>query len=374
MKVLELCLSEGLGGLELYMFRCSIALTSSHDEKNSVIAVLNKNSKLNEYFDNNTKIKYQYINHFFRALPLFNALKLAKIIDSNKVDVVHLHWGKDLPLASIAKYFSRQKPALVYTRQMGVTRFKKDIYHNFLYKQLDLMLTITQQIEDTCKRFIPRYKDKIKKLYYGVKQPQQFLDGEQVKDQRKTLGFKQDDFIVGLIGRLEPFKGQHLLIDAIHIAKQNKQTIKALIIGHEMNNGYREELKQQAETLGILENIVFKDFSHEPQQLMQLCDCVVLATVNEAFGLVLPEAMRAGIAVIGSNSGGVLEIIDHQKTGLLFESQNENSLYQQISYFYENSDVKEKIAAQGKIKADRIFDDNKHFQTLEKLMLDIVKQ
>ena len=106
---------------------------------------------------------------------------------------------------------------------------------------------------------------------------------------------------------------------------------------------------------------------------MQLCDCIALTTVNEAFGLVLPEAMRAGIAVIGSNNGGVPEIIDHKETGLLFESQNENSLYQQIRYFYENSALKEKIATQGKEKADQMFDDNKHFQTLENFMLDIVK-
>ena len=373
MKVLELCLSEGLGGLELYMFRCSMALSNSQNENSNVIAVLSENSKLKKYFGNNTKIKYRYINHFFRALPLLNALKLAKIIDNNNVDIIHMHWGKDLALVAIAKFLSQRKPALIYTRQMGVTRYKNDIYHNFLYKQLDLMLTITQQIEDVCKQFIPRYKNKIKKLYYGVKQPDKYLEKEQVNTERKTLGLHKNDFVVGLIGRLEPYKGQHLLIKAVHIAKQKGQTIKALIVGHEMNAGYRKQLKQQAKTLGVLEDIVFKDFSHEPQQLMQLCDCVVLATVNEAFGLVLPEAMRAGTAVIGSNRGGVLEIIDHQKTGLLFESKNENSLYQQISYFYENSDIKEKIASQGKVKADKVFNDKQHFETLEKLMLDAIK-
>jgi glycosyltransferase involved in cell wall biosynthesis len=377
MNILELCLSEGLGGLELYVFRCSIALEKSTDDdglnnKHSIIAVLNKNRKLDDYFDNNAAIKYHYIKPRFKSLPLVNAFKLAKIIDQNKIDIVHLHWGKDLPLAAIAKIFSRQKPALVYTRQMGVTRLKDDIYHNILYGQLDLMLTITKQIETVCKKFIPRYKEKIKKLYYGVSKPKQFLHSAQVQNKREELGFKKDDFIIGLIGRLEPVKGQQLLIKAIHIAKQNGHNLKAFIIGHEMNEGYRDSLKQQAKTLGVSDNIIFKDFSKEPQQLMQLCDCLVLATANEAFGLVLPEAMRAGVAVIGSNNGGVPEIIDHKKTGLLFESGNENSLYQQISLFYENNEFKEKMAKQGQIKADKIFNDKQHFKTLEEYMMALV--
>lgn len=374
MNILELCLSEGLGGLELYMFRSSITLASSVSEKNTVLAVLSKDSKLDNYFENNSAIKYQYIKNFFSRLPLLNALKLAKIIDHNKIDVIHMHWGKDLPLAALAKAFSRRKPALVYTRQMSITRYKNDFYHDFLYRQLDLMLTITKEIEGVCKKFIPRYKEKIAQLYYGVKQPEHFLNREEIQSQRRALSFSKQDFIVGLIGRLEPYKGQHLLIKAIHNAKQNGLDIKALIVGHEMDAGYRDKLKHLAESLGVLDNIVFQNFSRTPQTLMQLCDCVLLATEHEAFGLVLAEAMRAGIAVIGSNRGGVLEIIDHQKTGLLFDSGNDNSLYQQINYIYENADIRKSIAAQGKTKADQMFDNDKHFQALETFMMQVIKQ
>jgi len=93
-----------------------------------------------------------------RALPLVSAFKLAKIIDENKIDIIHMHWGKDLALAALAKFLSNRKPKLVYTRQMMITRYKNDFYHRFLYSQLDLMLTITQQLEDLCKKFIPGKK------------------------------------------------------------------------------------------------------------------------------------------------------------------------------------------------------------------------
>ena len=370
MNVLELCLSAGLGGLELYVFRSSEALANSPSDKNTVHVVLRQHSKLDEYYkdhaiDNIHGSNIRYIKRFFSPLPLLNARKLATIIDNNSIDIIHMHWGKDLPLAAFAKAFSRRKPALVYTRQMMITREKNDFYHNFLYRQLDLLLTITKELEGLCKKFIPLFADKITTLYYGVKQPKQILDKNSIQQQRENIGFSKDDFIAGLIGRLEENKGQHLLITALHTAKQNGHDIKALIVGHEMDPGYRDALKDQASQLGVLDNIIFQDFSSEPQQLMQLCDCVILATGQETFGLVLPEAMRAGVAVIGSNSGGVPEIIDHEKTGLLFETKNANSLYQQLERLYLDADFKNDIATQGNISANKRFNNDLHFQQLE---------
>ncbi len=372
MNTLELCLSEGLGGLELYVFRSSVALTNSDSNTNTVFAVLKKNSKLSAYFSDHSSIETKYTQTLFNPLPLLSAIKLAAIIDKHNIDVIHMHWGKDLPLAALAKFFSKKKPALVYTRQMMITRSKNDFYHNFLYRQVNLMLTITTELESLCKKFIPLLKNKITTLYYGVKQPGETLDKASIQQQREETGFNSDDFIAGLIGRLEKSKGQHLLIEALHEAKKKGHNIKALIVGHEMNPGYRNTLMQQASSLGVLENIVFQDFSSEPQQLMQLCDCVVLATDKETFGLVLPEAMRAGVAVIGSNSGGVPEIISHKKTGLLFETNNVNSLHQNLEQLYLDPTLKNNIATQGKLSADKRFNNTLHFQQLEQHLIGTI--
>ena len=377
MNVMELCLSAGLGGLELYVYRSSEALANSQSNQNTVTTVLRRNSKLDKYYKEHSSFNIpssnvHHIKPFFNPLPLISAIKLANVIDNSNIDVIHMHWGKDLPLAAFAKAFSRRKPALVYTRQMMITRPKNDFYHNFLYRQLDLMLTITKELEGLCKKFIPLFSDKITTLYYGVKEPDKLLDKSQIQQQRENLGFSKNDFIAGLIGRLEESKGQHLLIEALHTAQQNGHHIKALIVGHEMNPGYRDKLKNQASKLGVLNNIIFQDFTNDPQQLMQLCDCVILASGQETFGLVLPEAMRSAIAVIGSNSGGVPEIIDHEKTGLLFESGNSNDLYLQIKKMYIDPEFKNNIAKHGKQSADEHFNNTLHFARLEQHLKTII--
>jgi len=361
MNILELCLSPGLGGLELYTYRASIALSEKH---HVTVAVL-ENSKLDNYYKENSTLKRLYIKSSRNPLPFINSKKLARIIDDNNIDVIHMHWGKDLALVAFAKYFSKTKPAIIYTRQMMITRAKNDFYHNFLYRQMNLMLTITKELENLAKSFIHHYANKITTLYYGVKQPDEFLGATEIKRQREELGFSEDDFIAGLIGRLEESKGQHLLINTVHTSRQNGHRVNALIVGHEMNPGYRDKLKSLATELGVIEHIKFHDFSNNPQQLMQLCDCIVLASGKETFGLVLPEAMRAGVAIIGSNSGGVPEIIDHEKTGLLFETGDAVSLYKQIEKLYLDPDLKNKLAAQGKQSADERFNSTLHFQHFE---------
>ena len=370
MRILELCLSSGFGGLELYAFRAAQAL----DINNDVIAILNNHTKLADHFNSNSHIRTKFLKRSSNPLPLFNALRLARIIDENSIDVVHMHHGKDLALAAFAKYFANAKPAIIYTRQMQITRNKDDLYHNFLYAQMDLMLTITRQLETDAKRFIKRYPEKIRTLYYGVDAPEHFLGADERTKQRSEIDLEAGDFVVGLLGRLEESKGQHLLIEAIALAKEEELQTKALIIGHEMKPGYRARLQQLAETKKVADRIKFLDFVPDPQRLMQLCDCIVLATYEETFGLVLPEAMRAGVAVIGSNSGGVPEIITDENTGLLFESGNARSLYMQIKHLYTDAGFMHTIAINGKKEADTRFRTENHFSTLEQLMKEITAQ
>lgn len=360
MNILSLCLSTGLGGLELYALRSAAHLSKSE----SVLVVCKADAKLHKQITS-SGLNAATLNVRFSPLPILAALQLARIIDHNNIDIVHMHWGKDLPLASLAIKLSKKKPAMVYTRQMQITRMKTDFYHRFLYKEMSLMLAITNQLRDRCAHMLGDDAGKrVKTLYYGVPNPEQQLTTAEIISKRKELSLNEHDFVVGLFGRLEEQKGQHLLIKAIAEAQQEGINLKAIIVGHEMNEGYRDQLKNLATDYKVSENIIFMDFVDTPQEIMQICDCVLLATYMETFGLVLPEAMRCGIAVIGSNAGGVPEIIDHDKTGLLFEPKNITDLKEQLCTLYNKKEKRQQLALAGREKADRVFNNEQHFKNL----------
>ena len=237
------------------------------------------------------------------------------------------------------------------------------------------MLAITNQLRDRCARMLGDDVGKrVETLYYGVPEPELKLSPDDINKKRLDLNLASNDFVIGLIGRLEDGKGQHLLIKAIAKAASENITLKAIIVGHEMDAGYRDELKSLATELGVSDNIMFMGFVDKPQEVMQLCNCILLATYMETFGLVLPEAMRCGIAVVGSNAGGVPEIIDHGKTGLLFEPKNADDLETQLIRLHNDKEKCEQLAIAGKDKADNLFNNEQHYNRLREIFQQQVKQ
>lgn len=363
MNIMELCLSPDLGGLELYVYNSSKNLS----EGDNVHAVITSGGKLEKLF-NDTNIPASYLKKGLKIFPLFSAIKLARIIDKYDIDAIHMHWGRDLALAALAKALSKKTPRLVYTRHMQITRNKDDLYHRFLYKQVDVFIAITEVLATLLRSFLSAAdKDKVVLLYHGVKSPKKILSADEKMQLREKVGFTNSDFVVALFGRIEEYKSQHILINAIYKLKQEGHTVKGFIVGHAMDNDYLSYLKSSVKEKRIESDIVFMDFVENPQELMQACNAVVLTTKEETFGLVLVEAMHAGAAVIGTNSGGVPEIIDHGKTGFLFDYDNLDSL---CNYIIELMDENKRLAfvKAGQKKAKEKFGVEEHYIKLRKLL------
>lgn len=367
MVLLELCLSPGVGGLELYALKVikhyhSPELASQH----TCISVVAKNSFLDQRLEK-INIKRQHLEVHNSYFPLLAARRLAKLIDKHGVDTIHIHWRGDLPLAAFAVKFSNKPVKLVYTRQMALTRAKFDIYHRFLYRQVSLYLTITRQLQDDARHYLPMAENKIQLLYYGVPKPEPASD-EQCQQFFRQAKLDTPSFTIGLFGRIEHGKGQHLLFEAARTLLSRGLDIKVLLIGHIMDQNYFDKLMENAKTAAIDDKFRYFGFHDNPSSVMACFDVVVLATKSETFGLVLPEAMRAGTAVIGSNAGGVPEIIQHEKTGLLFEPENSNDLAECLEKLAKDTALKNTLAGNGKEYADKMFSEEMHFEKLEKFL------
>ena len=131
-----------------------------------------------------------------------------------------------------------------------------------------------------------------------------------------------------------------------------------------MDNKYFKKLQNEIHDNKLESNVFYLGFHNQPTSIMPCFNAVVLATKCETFGLVLPEAMRAGVAVVGSDCGGVPEIILHEKTGLLFESENVDDLASQLEKLVNDPAFCQKLASEGKMDADERFSEEKHFAKL----------
>ncbi len=364
MNILVLCTSPGLGGLELYAEQEWQYLQQAGYECHFIVADNGRLAQRNR----GTSGPIFYLRRNAKFFPLINALKLAQYINRYHIDVIHMHWGNELNFAALAKRFSlklfRHRVKLIYTRHMGITRSKKDFMHAFFYRQVDMMLTISRQVEKEAHTWLPLADDQIKLLYLGV--------ADKTANKPVCNGLperiKQSQFSVALFGRIEYGKGQHVLIETMVLLANRKLNISATFIGQVIDNDYFEKLKQSVKKNGLEDRIAYLDFIDNPMAVMPCFDVVVLLTYCETFGLVLVEAMRAGVAVIGTDAGGVPEIIEHNKSGILIPPGDAGALAGELARLCGDADLKNQLARAGKSRADREFNAELHFNKLENLL------
>ena len=164
---------------------------------------------------------------------------------------------------------------------------------------------------------------------------------------RKTLGFKEDDFIVVYSGRLIKEKGIEELIDAF-IQLKDYPSIKLLILGGSFygisqNNPFLDTLKKKCET--IKNQIVFTGFIPYEQlpNYLKVGDVAVVPSMwEEPFGLTCVEAMAAGLPLITTNSGGIPEICMNA-AHVIYKKEISNLLYLQILSLYKDSPTLNKL-------------------------------
>lgn len=135
---------------------------------------------------------------------------------------------------------------------------------------------------------------------------------------RRILGLPTDGRMVGIVGRLQRWKGVHVFLDAVACVRRTHPDVRAVVVGgpHETEPGYADELRAQAGRLGIAENVTFAGFQPNPAEWMQAMDVVVHAADQEPFGIVVVEAMALGKPVVAGAAGGPAEIVSDGVDGL----------------------------------------------------------
>ncbi len=357
MRVLELCLSDGHGGLELHVARlCECLRARGRDCR----ALTRPGTRLNARIRELGVPMYE-LETRVAALPLLAARRLAQLVDREGIDVIHLHWSRDLPLAAFAKRLARRPVRLIHSRHMAITRPKCDAYHRFLYRSLDRYLVLSQVMYEEALRYLPIPADRIEIVHLGVAAPTSPTTTEPESRARHR-------FEIGLFGRIEPFKGQHLLIEAIDLLRKHGVDAHATIIGHAMDEAYLARLKEDVARRGLEQAVSFSGFHPSPPALMPGFDVIVLTTRRETFGLVLVEAMLCGVAVIGTNAGGVPEIIEHEQSGLLFEPESAVSLASQLERLASDPALRQRLARAGRERAETMFSEARHVAHIEALL------
>ena len=178
---------------------------------------------------------------------------------------------------------------------------------------------------------------------------------------RAKFGLPTTGPLIGIVGRLQRWKGMDVFLDAIPAILVRYPDVHAVIIGgpHETEPRYPAELQARVQTLGISRAVTFAGFQSNVPEWMQAMDIVVHASDHEPFGIVVIEAMALGKPVVAGAEGGPSETITPGVDGLLSPFGDAAALATTVLRYLDDPSFAVQVGAAARKRAQQ-FDDRRY--------------
>lgn len=250
-----------------------------------------------------------------------SALKIADIIDSENIDIVHINSSVSYSGAIAA--MMRNKPIVWHIRELIEEQFEMTFYNCDLrlelFKQANKIITISDYVHN---EYLKKYDIDSIRLYNGIEKKRYKYD---------LLQKKSGENIFLVAGMITPFKGQGDVIRAAEIlAKKNIRDFKVFIVGGG-DEFYIWTMKRYIIEHSLQNYIEVVPFCNDLSEYRKNALFSITSSQNEALGRVTIEPMLAGNLVIGAKSGGTIELIgENEERGIFYELGNYEDLAQKM--------------------------------------------
>lgn len=364
-KVLQLCLSKGAGGLEVYLARI-IAGLERQDWK--VYGVALEGTRVAEYM-HEAGIEYRAWKTQARALRAVRAI--VRWMRLEGISAVHCHKSSDLRLAALIKCFL-PSVTLLYTDHVGSKREKKDVFHRWAYGKVDRVLSISDQTRERNVKALPLPPERITRLHHGI-EVDQFLPLIQPEARRALLDelmLPQNVLTICLPARVAEGKGHEVWIEALARLPQSLAWHGVILGGTTWARGgdepYVARVEALIERLGLREQVTFTGHRADIRRLLPAFDILCVPSRNEAFGLTVIESMAAGRPVVGSDSGAIPELLANG-SGLLAKHDDPRAWTDCLERLLEDATLRETLGRKGRVRAEKLFSQTQHVAKLIQL-------
>ena len=267
------------------------------------------------YCDIKHKISFERSPFKINNLKAIKQLK--KIIDNEKFDIIHCH----TPMGSVvtrlaAKEARKHGTKVIYTAHgfhfyKGAPLINWIVFYpieKWLSRYTDCLITINEEDYNLAKR---KFKAKQIELVHGVGVDENKFNFEMSKEEkhelRKSIGLKDDDFVIIYVAELSKRKNQGMLIKAVkELINEGKENIKVLLPGIDSMNGYYQEMSKN---LGIENNIKFLGYRKDIPKLLKISDLYVSTSKQEGLPVNVMEAMVCGLPIVATDCRGNRDLV-----------------------------------------------------------------
>lgn len=269
----------------------------------------------------------KYIKQFIKSYK-----NIKKYVKENKIDIIYTNTSVVFPGAIVAKRMGIK--SVWHIREIIKNKFENRIISSIVNYYSDIVITNSKATANA----IMVNKEKVKVVYNAV---------ERVKIDKSQIKGENDKFVVGMAGRINRWKGQGLFINAAEKVLEKCPNTLFVIAGSAYTGEeyLEEELRSIIADKKLEKSIKLLGQVNNMGKFYEGIDLFVLPSIQpEPFGLVVIEAMDAGIPVIATNHGGPKEIINDGENGYLVDFKDPNEMAEKIILLESNLELRRKIA------------------------------
>ena len=253
----------------------------------------------------------EFSSKAIRGLKLGAIRELRKIVASRNFNFCIAHRFKPIYIALLGT----RLPVIGVHHAFGdYQRRSRKLFAGFFRKRLSL-LGVSDAVRDDMRRCLPAWPAaRIQTLYNRIDVDALQRIQVPAHEARDALGLSPDEWVIGNVGRLHPDKDQATLLKGFALAQAHLPAESRLAI---LGSGRLEQdLKALAHELGIADKVLFLGQVPEARRYFQAFDVFALSSDHEPFGMVLLEAMAAGVPLLATACGGAKEVVEG--VGILF--------------------------------------------------------
>lgn len=304
--------------------------------------------------------------------------QLRKILQKGMFDIVHTHTSVGGFLGRIAAK-SVGIPCVIWTihgwafnyshSTFVQRRFFKTI-EKFLDRFTDHYVAVSRNMLEVGIQARVTISEKVSVIYHGIE-----TDENEIRvhhnNLRKELGIGEDIPLVGNIGRIEPQKAVDDFLRAARIIKDAIPNVNFLVVG---DGPLRNDMEKLSMQLGIKDVVLFTGWKKNVKEYMDIIDVVCIPSLWEALPFLLLEAMYTKKPVVATHVGGIPEVVDDGKTGILVPPSRPEVMANAIITLIENKRIAKEMGEAGKRRVQQLFSVEQMITHYEKLYLDLLKK
>jgi glycosyltransferase involved in cell wall biosynthesis len=307
---------------------------------------------------------------------VFGLYDIKKQTKNIKIDLIHSNTTAVF-LGAFYSFIFRKKHLWHVHEIVENPKILAKLYPNIVNFFSDIIIFNSNASFQNYYNICPKIKKKSKIIHNGQSRSEPKNDENQILDIKKNLfKAKENDLIIGLIGRIYKRKGQMVLLDSFNNLLSKQSNIHLVFVGctpagHEK---FVKKFKDKISEYNLNDKVTIVDFQEDIWKIYDSIDISVIPSIEpETFGLVATESMLSNLPVIASNLGGLSEVVVNNETGFLIESNNSNQLEEKMELLINEPELRKIFGENGKKRVEENFSTNKFISEFEKVYKDLFR-